>query len=90
MQSPKWQAFQKKLEAHYAFPAPYRLTCIIKKQHQAQTLELMKGYPTTHLQSKPSKKGNYLSLTFTLRAKTADQVIAAYQALSQVEGIVFI
>ena len=90
MSDKKWLAFKEKLNAHYRFPTSYRLTCVIGQAHKETVCALLAPFSVAIVKEKDSSNGKYRSLTFELRCADADQIIAAYKAISGVKNIVFI
>jgi uncharacterized protein len=78
-------SFREKLDEHYAWPALYIFKFIVPKGKEQEVKNLFPGRTTT---DRPSKKGNYTSLSVEIMMPSGDAVIAVYEKASHIEGIV--
>jgi hypothetical protein len=79
------KAFAEKLDKFYAWPSLYTFKFIVKA---GQEDELRKLFPLHTDNSKPSKNGNYISITFQMMMPSAQAVIDVYNKASVIEGII--
>lgn len=77
--------FQKKLDEHYAWPALYTFKFIVKKGKESELLNLFPNHTSVQ---KPSKQGNYTSITYTMMMPSSDAVIDVYKLASSIDGII--
>jgi hypothetical protein len=78
-------SFREKLDQHYSWPSLYTFKFIVPAGKEAQVRQL---FPRHTPSEKPSRNGNYTSLTVQVMAPSGESVIAIYQAASAIEGIV--
>lgn len=77
--------FIEKLEESHDFPTDYTFKFIVP----TSSLEaLEKAIGSSGLQFKPSRKGNYMSVTLTMKCQDAGEVVAYYERASSVDGII--
>lgn len=82
----EWQdSLREKLDQHYVWPAIYVFKFIVPK---GKELEVKKLFPQHESSERPSKNGNYISITFQMMMPGSDAVIAVYEAVSKIEGII--
>lgn len=77
--------FAEKLDKFYAWPALYTFKFIVKA---SQENEVRKLFPLHTDTSKPSKNGNYTSITFQMMMPSAQAVIDVYKKAATIEGII--
>lgn len=77
--------FREKLDQHYAWPALYRFKFIVPTGKEAEVKALFPNHTTTE---RPSKNGNYTSVTTEAMLPSADAVIEIYQAAALIKGII--
>jgi hypothetical protein len=77
--------FAEKLDRFYAWPALYTFKFIVKA---GQEEELRKLFPLHTDTTRPSKNGNYTSVTFQMMMPSSRAVIEVYQKASVIEGII--
>jgi hypothetical protein len=80
-----FKAFEEKLDNFYAWPSLYTFKFIVKA---GQEDELRKLFPLHTDTSKPSKNGNYTSITFLMMMPGAQAVIDVYKKAAVIEGII--
>ena len=73
------------LDEQYDWPAAYKFKFIVPND---KLDELMALVGDAEVQTRPSKKGNYISLTATKELSSAEDVIDVYERVSSIEGIV--
>lgn len=82
----KWIAsFREKIDQFYAWPSLYTFKFIVPLGKEAEVARLFPKHEVTY---KPSKNGNYVSVTAQVMMPSADSVIAIYQSAAAIEGIV--
>jgi len=81
----KWKVFREQLEENYAWPALYIFKFIVPKQKAGEVREL---FPMHSSSEKDSENGNYTSLTFKMMMPGSDAIIAVYQKVSHIEGLI--
>ena len=81
-----WVAsFREKLDNHYAWPSLYIFKFIVPAGQQDQVKSL---FPLHTSVEKPSREGNYISVTVQAMMQSSDAVIELYLKASEIEGIV--
>ena len=82
----KWiNNFREKLDQHHSWPSLYIFKFIVPKGKEE---EVRKLFPNHTVTEKPSRQGNYTSLTAQIMAPSSDAVIEVYLKASTIEGIV--
>lgn len=73
------------LDDNHKFPTDYtfKLICPIAKEEDVMRVIL--DHPVV---KKPSKKGNYTSINFSVMVNSSDDVINYYKQFSKIEGII--
>ncbi|HMJ69932.1 MAG TPA: DUF493 family protein [Cyclobacteriaceae bacterium] len=79
------KAFGEKLDKFYAWPSLYTFKFIVKA---GQEDDLRKLFPLHTHTSKPSKNGNYTSVTFQMMMPSAQAVVDVYTKAAVIEGII--
>ena len=80
-----WDDFGEKLDNFYAWPALYTFKFIVKSGKEE---ELRNLFPLHTNIEKPSKNGNYTSVTFQMMVPGSQAVIDVYQKAAVIEGII--
>lgn len=80
----KSEKFRDLLEQNYQWPDYYTFKFIVKAEDQEQVLKLLDGH---EVQFKVSEKGNYISITSRLLVNSTDDVIAVYEAVATIPGV---
>lgn len=80
-----WNKFGEELDKFYAWPALYTFKFIVKAGKED---ELRKLFPMHTHTAKPSKNGNYTSVTFQMMMPNAQTVIEVYKKAAVIEGII--
>ncbi len=78
------------------FPAEYPIKVIARSAAglKDQTDAVFAGFygpvPEQQISLKPSAEGRFVSLTYTVRAESEDQLKALFLALKQIEGVLMV
>ena len=78
-------AFREKLEGQHTFPGVYIFKFIVPKEKVEMASCLWTDGQVT---TKPSSKGNYVSVTIHGNMASPDEVIEVYHAASRIEGLI--
>ncbi len=72
------------LEEHHDWPSKYmfKFICPVAKIEQAREL-----FKTFRPSERESRKGNYISITFVIEAKSSQEIIDIYIQAQEVEGL---
>lgn len=79
------EKFTERLDKFYAWPSLYTFKFIVKA---GQEDDLRKLFPLHTNTLKPSKNGNYTSITFQMMMPSAKAVIDVYKKAEVIEGII--
>ena len=79
-------SFREKLDKYYAWPSLYTFKFIIPADKEEDLRQLFPLHTTST--EKSSEKGKYVSLTYQMMMPSSDSVIAVYQKVAVIEGIV--
>ena len=79
-------SFREKLDKYYAWPSLYTFKFIIPAGKEEDLRQLFPLHTTAT--EKSSTKGKYVSLTYQMMMPSSDSVIAVYQRVAVIEGIV--
>ncbi|MBL7876171.1 MAG: DUF493 family protein [Cyclobacteriaceae bacterium] len=77
--------FHEKLDQHYAWPSLYVFKFIVPEN---KTIEVKSLFPNHIASEKPSKNGNYISVTIEMMMPSSAAVIEIYQSAAKIEGII--
>lgn len=77
--------FLSKLKEVHEWPCTYMFKFIVPKE---QVTVLENTIKLEHTKMNPSKNGKYISMTFEVKANTAEDVVAIYRLASKVKGII--
>ena len=80
-----FENFKVQLDQYYAWPALYTFKFIVPTGKEAELKTLFHNHTTTE---RPSKKGNYTSVTVDVMAPSSEAVVEFYKAATKIEGIV--
>jgi len=84
---PDWiNSFREKLDKYYAWPSLYTFKFIIPAGKEEDLRQMFPLHTTAT--EKSSEKGKYISLTYQMMMPSSDSVIAVYQKVAVIEGIV--
>lgn len=81
----RWEHFREQLEKSYVWPALYVFKFIVPQQKAAEVRHLFPMHESTE---RPSGKGNYMSLTFSMMMPGSDAVIDVYRRVRHIEGLI--
>jgi len=84
MADDKSEKFRELLDQSYQWPDFYTFKFIVKIENRDQVVALLDGHD---VQFKNSEKGNYVSITSRLFVQSTDDVIAVYEAIAQIPGV---
>jgi len=77
--------FREKLDQHYSWPSLYMFKFIVPAGKEEEVKQLFPMHTATE---KPSRQGNYTSVTIQMMMPSSDAVIDIYLKASKIEGIV--
>jgi putative lipoic acid-binding regulatory protein len=80
-----FENFKIQLDQYYAWPALYTFKFIVPAGKEPELKVLFPNHTSTE---RPSKNGNYTSITFDMMAPNSDAVIEFYKIASKIEGII--
>ena len=84
-----YDKLKKSLLETTEFPTKYMYKFIIpSSEEKFKQIESIFDNMGAVINSKPSKTGKYTSLTILVKLDSADEVIAKYQEVSKVEGVI--
>lgn len=78
-------SFKDKLENIHQWPSLYMFKFIVPKGKEAEVREL---FPKNILEEKPSRNGNYISVTARVMMASSSQVIEIYEKASRIEDLI--
>lgn len=78
-------SFKERLENEYSFPALYIFKFIVPK---TQVDEVALLFEKHDYQTRPSKKGSYISVTAQVMVESSDKIIETYKKASTIDGII--
>jgi hypothetical protein len=78
-------SFREKLDQHYAWPALYIFKFIVPAGKEDEVKNL---FPNHNTSEKPSKNGNYISVTVQAMMPSSDAVIEVYINASTIQGLI--
>jgi putative lipoic acid-binding regulatory protein len=78
-------SFREKLDQHYAWPCLYIFKFIVPAGKED---EVKKLFPNHNTSEKPSKNGNYVSVTVQMMMPSSDSVIKVYVDASAIDGLI--
>lgn len=77
-------ALKALLDEHHAWPTVYTFKFIVKEACLEQTLNLIPAQVPT---LKPSSKGTYVSVTWTVEMPSSEAVLAVYDRARAIDGL---
>lgn len=84
-----YEKLKASLEETTVFPTKYMFKFIIPSdEDKFKSIEGIFDNLGAVIDSKPSKTGKYTSLTVLVTMKDADEIIAIYQEVAKVEGVI--
>lgn len=78
-------SFRELLNARHQFPCEYAFKFVVPVAKEGELLGLL---PLTKVSRRESSKGNYVSVTASRRFSNVDEVMAVYERVSKVEGVI--
>lgn len=81
----KTAKFKELLEKEHNFPTNYTFKFIVPQSQQSAVEKL---FPHETIKLKASRKGNYISLSITMKLESSDLVIAIYEQVSKIKGLI--
>lgn len=84
MNDPKHEKFRDLLEQNYQWPDFYTWKFIVKADGQGQVMALLEGMEVS---VRESGKGNYVSITVRKFVASSDEVLAVYQLIAGIPGV---
>jgi hypothetical protein len=78
-------SFRLKLDQHYRWPSLYMFKFIVPKNRVDEVIHLFPKHTSTR---KESQQGNYVSVTLQMMMPSSEAVIAVYQKVSTIEGLI--
>ena len=79
------KSFKEKLDNEYQWPSLYSFKFIVPK---GQEEEMKVIFYQHEVKEKSSSKGNYISVTANVMAKSSDIIIDYYIKASKIEGVI--
>ena len=76
--------FKALLDEQMQWPEHYSFKFVVKTEQKTQLLELLEEHS---VEEKISKKGTYTSITSKKLVHSSEDVVAVYQEVSKIEGI---
>ena len=78
-------SFRSSLDANYDWPSLYPFKFIVPKDSVNTVLDLFADDP---VRAKESSSGRFTAFTMEMNVHSSDEVIAIYQRVAQVEGVI--
>lgn len=79
------ESFRSSLDANYEWPCVFPFKFIVPKDQTEAVLELFADDP---VQSRESRSGRFTAYTMEMQVHSCDEVIAIYQRVAQVPGVI--
>ncbi len=79
--------FKALLEESYSWPTYYLFKFIVPSSSEDELKSVFAGKANQKMEVRPSKNGNYLSISINILMKSADEVLEIYKAVEKVKGI---
>jgi putative lipoic acid-binding regulatory protein len=81
----RFESLRQKIDEQYTWPSLYMFKFIVP---QAKVNEVKSLFPKHEVQTKPSSKGTYISVTAKIMANSTEEIIAIYTRAQSIEGII--
>lgn len=81
-----FEKFRKLLDEQYSWPAAYSFKFIVPQQNADQLFAVFASSPD--IKTRESRQGNYISVTATMIMPSCDHVVAVYEAVSGIKGLI--
>lgn len=78
-------SFRSSLDANYDWPCIYPFKFIVPKDQTETVLELFADDP---VRAKESSSGRFIAYTMEMNMHSCDEVIAIYQRVAQIPGVI--
>ena len=78
-------SFRISFDAHYDWPSVFPFKFIVPVEQSNQVIELL---DVDDLQSRSSSKGRFVAFTLEKEMQSSDEVIALYERMSRIPGII--
>lgn len=78
-------SFRSSLDANYEWPSLYPFKFIVPKDQVETVLELFADDP---VRAKDSSSGRFTAFTMEMNMHSSDEVIAIYQRVAQIKGVI--
>ncbi len=76
--------FKNKLDEVHTWPSPYLFKFVVPSTKKGELLSMI---PSGLVQERSSSNEKYVSISLTAEMGNADEVVAVYKLVSQIEGI---
>ncbi|MFA0961606.1 DUF493 family protein [Roseivirga sp. BDSF3-8] len=80
-----FDSFQQKLDDQFSWPTLYMFKFIVPAGKEGEVEAL---FPKNESTNKPSKNGNYISVTTKAMMPSSDEVIRIYKEATGIEGLI--
>ena len=77
--------FKATLDEHHEWPCDYTFKFIVPGKALSELKSMLEGIPHTE---KDSKTGKFTSVTVTIKAESAEEIITLYQKAATIEGLI--
>jgi uncharacterized protein len=84
------ERFRQQLKESMTFPSVYMFKFIIKSAHRNIALIESLFESETHILTKESENGKYISITAKQVVMDENEIIAIYQKAAEIKGIIFL
>jgi uncharacterized protein len=81
------QELKLRLDEQLQYPASFLFKFIVPIERAAELKTVFNNNPVT---AKPSRNGNYVSLSSEYEVKSSDEIIDVYRAASRIEGVIML
>ena len=78
------ESFRSSLDANYDWPSLFPFKFIVPKEQTQSVLNLFADDP---VKARESKNGRFIAYTMEIHVHSCDEVIAIYQRVAQVPGV---
>ncbi len=79
------ESFRSSLDANYDWPCLYPFKFIVPKDQSGNVLDLFADDP---VQANESSSGRFIAYTMEMHMHSCDEVIAVYQRVARVPGVI--
>ena len=79
------ETFRASLDANYDWPSLYTFKFIVPREESGAVLDLFADDP---VREKESANGRFVAFTMEMRMRSCDEVIAIYQRVARVPGVI--